>query len=68
MPIATFVEQPQTPVRDRGWVTCPHGVTWPADTFVPRPPLPARETFKELVFRNHQRRYPACDCTLDPDS
>lgn len=75
MPIATFVEQPQSlfsgttiPVRDRGWVVCPHGTTWPADTFTTWPGYFDREGFKQKCFVNHQRRYPDCNCTLDPNS
>jgi hypothetical protein len=71
MSTAIFVEQPQTlfndgatPVRDRGWITCPHGNTWPADSFVTRPSFFDREAFKQKVFINHQRRFPDCDCTL----
>lgn len=71
MPIATFVEQPQTlfndgvtPLRDRGWVTCPHGTTWPADSFVTRPEYFNRQALKDKTFANHQRRYPDCDCIL----
>jgi hypothetical protein len=66
--IANFHDQSQSPVRDRGWVICPHGETWPADTFVTRPADLDRDNFKQVVFTNHQRRYPECDCTLGPDS
>jgi hypothetical protein len=69
--VAVFTEQPQTlfsdgvtPVRDRGWIVCPHGTSWPADNFVIRPSYFQPEAFKQLVFRNHQRRFPDCDCTL----
>jgi hypothetical protein len=69
--IATFHEQPQTlfsdqatPVRDRGWVTCPHGTSWPSESFVTRPAFFDGATFKNTVFANHQRRFPDCDCTL----
>lgn len=69
--IATFVEDPQalfsdgaTPVRSRGWVVCPHGTSWPADNWVTRPSFFNRESFKHTSFANHQRRFPACDCTL----
>jgi hypothetical protein len=69
--IATFVEQHQslfsdgvTPERDRGWVTCPHGQSWPQENFVTRPEYFDRDKFKNLVFANHQRRFPDCDCTL----
>jgi hypothetical protein len=73
MPIATFVEQPQTffsdlngltPARDRGWVVCPHGTTWPADNFVTRSSFFNQDDLRQKTFRNHQRRYPDCDCTL----
>lgn len=71
MPTATFVEQPQTlfndsltPVRTRGWVECPHGTTWPADSFVTRPVFFDRDSIKTQAFVNHQRRFPECDCTL----
>ena len=71
MSTATFVEQPQTlfpdsatPVRSRGWVTCPHGTSWPSDNFVIRPDFFALDNFKQKTFLNHQRRFPACDCTL----
>jgi hypothetical protein len=72
MPVATFHEQPQslfsdqaTPVRDRGWITCPHGTSWPADSFVTRPSFFNRDNFVNLVLANHRRRFPECDCTLD---
>ena len=75
MSIAEFVEQPQTlfsdrltPVRDRGWVTCIHGTSWPEDNFVTRPEWFDRVNFKQKVFLNHQRRFADCDCTLDPNS
>jgi len=73
--VATFVEQPQTlfsdastPVRDRGWVQCPHGTTWPADSFVTRPEFFDRASLKQKIFINHQRRFPDCDCSLAPES
>jgi hypothetical protein len=53
-----------TPVRDRGWVECVHGTTWPADSFVTRPAFFNRQNFVNVVFANHQRRFPECDCTL----
>ena len=72
MSTATFVEQPQTlfndgatPVRDRGWVECPHGVSAPSDNFVIRPEWFDLEAFKQKTFLNHQRRFPDCDCTLE---
>jgi len=75
MSVAEFVEQPQalfadgvTPVRDRGFVICPHGQTWPADSWTTRPSFFNRDYFKMKVFENHQRRFPDCDCTLDPAS
>jgi hypothetical protein len=68
---ASFVEQPQTlfsdhatPVRDRVWIECQHGTTWPADSFVTRPSFFDRQTLITITFRNHQRRFPACNCTL----
>jgi hypothetical protein len=71
VPIATLVEQPQTlfadgstPARDRGWIVCPHGTTWPADNFVTRPTFFQLEDFRQKTFLNHQRRFPDCDCTL----
>jgi hypothetical protein len=75
MSVAEFVEQPQTlfndgltPCRDRGWVTCPHGTSWPEDNFVTQPMWFSRNSFKQKCFANHQRRFPDCDCTLDPNS
>jgi hypothetical protein len=73
--VAEFVEQPQTlfsdastPVRDRGWVMCAHGTTWPADNFVTRPDFFDREAFRQKTFLNHQRRFPDCDCALEAAS
>jgi hypothetical protein len=67
MPVATFVGEVQTPVRTRGWVVCPHGTTWPSDSFVTRFSYFDANQFRHQTFKNHQRRYAECDCTLSED-